>query len=80
MLDHSHNVTICAGCILTDLRLVLRRLEEHNNTIGGTTATDFCEHLVREILEVIGDAQANLEALAVIASAQAGVGEGPGER
>lgn len=57
MLDHSHNVTICAGCLYTDLRLVLRRLEEHNTTIGSTTATMFCETLLREVVEVIENAQ-----------------------
>lgn len=62
MMDHSHNVTICAGCLYTDLRLVLRRLEEHNSTIGSTTGTEFSEHLLREVLEAIENAQDVLSA------------------
>lgn len=59
---HSHNVTICAGCMLTDLRLVVARLSEHNDTMEFTDQTLFAERTLQEILEMIENAQALLEA------------------
>lgn len=56
-MDHYHNIQICAGCIAGDLRIVLRRLQDHNMTLGQTQATMFASDTVAEILELIEDAQ-----------------------
>lgn len=61
-MDHSHNIQICAGCIAGDLRIVLRRLQDHNLTLGQSQETMFASDTVAEILELIEDAQTYLTA------------------
>lgn len=57
-MDHQHNIQICAGCLIGDLRLVHRRLEEHNRTLGSSPELLFAELTILNILELITDAQA----------------------
>lgn len=53
---HDHNITVCAGCLIGDLRIAVRRLSEHNSTTGVSRETLFVAKLLDEILEAYEDA------------------------
>lgn len=63
MIDHSHNVQICAGCICGDLWLALSLLQRHNATLEGSSATRRVEEILKETVEVIQDASKLIEAI-----------------
>lgn len=57
MIEHSHHVQICARCIAVDLRVVLRRLQEHNLTLLATQATLYAERTLNNTIGMIDYAE-----------------------
>lgn len=56
MIDHSHNVQICAGCVAGDLQLALSLIRAHNSSLLQTPATVVVERVMNDIVEAIKNA------------------------
>lgn len=73
MLDHSHNVQVCAGCVSGDMKLALSLIRDFNDTLAYTIATVAVERILAEITETIDDAASLVSAAST--EAEAGLGK-----